>query len=162
MGLFKKSCPLEKSHLQVYGIHAPKKWKEEDCAECEYLQDEKCDYKQIMAGREQLIKRGRPVLVKKAALDQPLTVRIRYEQEAVKVVGFTVEEIQEYWEVSREFDRQWEGESGERRQEIMDSLDQWKVHLEKGDSPAQASWKVKEWLNQRDRFRQASESEKRD
>jgi hypothetical protein len=161
MGLFKASCPLEKSHLQVYGIHAPQKWKVEDCAVCEFFQDQKCGYKQIMASRERYLKRGRPALVKKAAMDQPSTIRIRQEQEAVKLVKFTDEEIEEYWELSREFDRQWEAGPEERRQEILDSLDQWKVHLEKGDSPALAGRKVKEWLDQRTRFRQSSEGEKR-
>jgi hypothetical protein len=157
MGLFGQSCPLEKSHLEIYGIQAPRKWKVQDCIECEYLRDGKCNFKQIMANREKLIKRGRPVLVKKSVLDQPLTIRMRYEEEAVVQVGFTAEELKEYWELSRAFDRQWESETAERRQVILDSLDQWKVHLEKGDSPAKAAEKAKEWLNQRARFRQSSE-----
>jgi hypothetical protein len=159
MGLFKPSCPLEKSYLQVYGIHAPKKWKAEDCAECEFFQDQKCSYKEIMASRERFIKRGRPVLVKKAAMDQPASIRINQEQEAVRLVEFTNEEIEEYWVLSREFDRQWEAGPAEKRQDILDSLDQWKIHLEKGDSPALAGRKVKEWLDQRDRFRQSSRGE---
>jgi hypothetical protein len=161
MGLFKQACPLEKSHLEIYGIHAPRKWKAEDCAVCEFLTDRKCNYKQISANRERLINRGRPALVKKAALDQPLSVRIRYEQEAVKLAGYTPQEEKEYWELSKEYDRQWESEPADKRQDILDSLDQWKIHLEKGDNPAQAGEKVKEWFIQRARFRQSAHQDSR-
>ncbi len=156
MGIFKKTCPLEKFHLEVYGIHAPKKWKEADCLECEFWKDKKCCYTQAMGSREKLIKRGRPALVKKAAMGQPVNIRKQHEQEALKAVGFTSAEITEYWTLSQEFDLQWETESEDKRQEILDSLDQWKVHLEKGDSPAVAGNKVKEWLKQRDSFRRSS------
>jgi hypothetical protein len=162
MGLFKKSCPLEKSHLEVYGIHSPRKWKPEDCVECEFWQDQKCQYKEIMSTHQKLIQRGRPVLAKKAAFNQTVIVRKQYEEKAVQLAGFTVEEIKEYWELSTEFDRQWESQSAEKKQEILDSLDQWKVHLEKGDSPALAGWKVHEWLEQRERFRRSSENAGRD
>jgi hypothetical protein len=43
--------------------------------------------------------------------------------------------------------------SQEKRMEILDSLDQWRVNLEKGDSPARAQQKVSEWLRQRAEFK---------
>ena len=154
MGLFGRSCPLEKSHLEVYGIHSPRKWKKEDCLECEYSRDGKCEYKQITARRQDYLKRGLPVLRKKAAMDQPLSVRQESEQEALKQAGFSSAELQEYRTVSEEYDRLWETASAEQKTEILDSLGQWKVYLEKGDSPLKAQEKVKAWLQERVRFRE--------
>lgn len=154
MGLFGRSCPLEKSYIKVYGIHPPRKWKKEDCLECEFSRDGKCDYKKMMSRREQLNKRGSPALVKKTAMDQAVTMREKSEQEALKHSGFSSDEVKEYWEVSREYDRLWESSSPNEKQEILDSLGQWKVYLENGDSPLQADEKVKIWLKERARFRE--------
>ena len=50
MGLFsEKSCPLEDNYLKVYGIPAPQKWKPEDCPECQYQENNKCQYKKVLA-----------------------------------------------------------------------------------------------------------------
>lgn len=154
MGLFGKTCPLRKSYVAIYGIQPPHKFKEEmDCPICEFTVDDKCNFNQIMAQRETWKKRGQPVLVKKSMLTQPPAVREKAESAAVQKAGLNPDEQKEYWQVSREYDRQWETASAKQKSDIMDSLDQWKVQLEKGESPAAAQEKVKEWLQKRAKFR---------
>jgi hypothetical protein len=155
MGLFSQSCPLEKSHIAVYGIHSPKVWKKEDCLVCEYVNAGKCNYKQIMSQHEKLVKRGYPALVKKSLMDKPAEAREKSEKEAVKQAGFSAGEQADYWTVSKDYDRLWEGSPAESRQEILDGLGQWRVYLEKGYGPTQANDKVKEWLRARAEFRKA-------
>ncbi|MCR4394794.1 MAG: hypothetical protein NUV31_10530 [Dehalococcoidales bacterium] len=154
MGLFSKSCPLEKAYLKVYGIHSPKKWTEADCAICEYYQNSKCIYTQVISTKGDPIKRGRPAIVKRAHMTDTPAIREQAEKAAIREAGFTAEEQKEYWSISIEYNRQWEIASDEQKQEILDGLTQWKVYLEKGLSPAGAHEKVKEWLQQRAAFRQ--------
>ena len=153
MGLFSKSCPLEKSHLVVYGVHSPRKWKKEDCQTCEYQHDDKCNYKLVIVKTEVSSKRGNPALVKKSMMDKPVDVREQSEKDAVKRAGFNPDEQGDYWTISREYDRLWNEASSEKRQDILDCLGQWKVYLENGLNPLQAQEKVKEWLRQREEFR---------
>ena len=155
MGLFGgPSCPLEKLHIVVYGIHSPRKWKKEDCFLCEYVQAGKCNYKQIVSQHEQLTKRGYPALVKRSLMERPVAEREKPEKEAAGKAGFNPSELTDYWKVSQDYDRQWEDSTPEMRQEILDSLEQWKVNLEKGYAPLQARQKVQEWIQERAKFRQ--------
>ncbi len=153
MGLFSKSCPLEKSHIEIYGIHSPRKWKKEDCLICSYSQNGKCVYKQNTLSQDQLRKRGYPALVKKSLLHKPTAERGTAEKEAVKQTGYNLEQEEAYWKISREIDAKWETASAEQQQEILDSLDQFKVYLESGLSPSQAYEKAQEWLQKRAEFR---------
>jgi hypothetical protein len=154
MGLFgKKSCPLEKKHLLIYGIHSPRKWVEQDCLECQYVLDSQCNYKQVAAQLEKLILRGRPAVVKKATLSEPAAVRQKAESEALKKAAFAAGEQREYWVVSQEYDRLWETASPDQKRDVLDRLDQLRIHLEKGDSPALAAEKANEWFRQREEFK---------
>ncbi|MBN1189522.1 MAG: hypothetical protein JXA46_07210 [Dehalococcoidales bacterium] len=153
MGLFGKSCPLEKSHIAVYGVHSPRKWKKEDCQTCEYYQDNTCSYKKTVVKIQASGKRGYPALVKKSMMDKPAEIRERSEKEAVLKGGYSPDEQKEYWAISREYDLLWNDSSPQQREDILDSLDQWKIYLESGSGPAQAHEKVKEWLKQREEFR---------
>ena len=153
MRLFGKSCPLEKSHLQVYGVHSPKKWKKEDCLKCEYYENSKCIYKQVIIKAKDSSRRGYPALVKKSSMEKPPAAREQSEKDAVKKAGFSPDEQIEYWTVSREYDRIWDKTSTEQRSEILESLGQWKVYIEHGLGPAKAQDKVKEWLREREEFR---------
>ena len=154
MGLFSKSCPLEKSHLVVFGVHSPRKWKKEDCLTCEYQQNDKCNYKLVIVKTEGSLKRGNPALVKKAMMDKQADIREQSEKEAVKRAGFSPDEQRDYWTISQEYDRLWNEASSEQRQDILDCLGQWKVYLENGINPIQAQSNVKEWFRQREEFRQ--------
>jgi hypothetical protein len=153
MGLFGQSCPLEKGHLPIYGVHSPRKWKKEDCKACEYQQDNKCVYKQVAAKLQSSAKYGYPALIKKSLMGKPAAQREQSEKEALKKAGFSQEYQTEYWTISHEYDIQWEAASEDQKREILDSLGQWKVHLEESLSPRQAHLKVQEWLRQRDEFR---------
>ena len=153
MGLFSKSCPLEKSHVEIYGIHSPRKWKKEDCFTCSYSEGGKCVYKQKTPIHGQVRKRGYPALVKKSLMNKPAAERGPSEKEAVKKAGFSLNQEEEYWKISRELDARWETASAEEKQEILDSLDQMKVYLESGLSPSQAQEKVQEWLRKRAEFK---------
>jgi hypothetical protein len=153
MGLFSKSCPLEQSHLKVYGVHSPRKWQKEDCQTCEYLQNSKCIYKQTIAKVESSSKRGYPVLIKRSMMDKPADRREQSEKAAVLKAGFSPDEQKEYWVISREYDRLWNDSSPEQRQDILESLGQWKVYLEGGSGPEQAREKVQVWLREREEFR---------
>jgi hypothetical protein len=153
MGLFSKSCPLEKSHIAVYGVHSPRKWKKEDCLICEYQQDNKCTYQQVKAKAEVSSQRGYPALVKKSLMDKPAAIREQSEKEAVNKAGFSPDQQKEYWTISREYDGLWNKASAEQKQDILDSLSQWKVYLEEGSGPKEAQGKVQGWLRQREEFR---------
>jgi hypothetical protein len=153
MGLFSQSCPLEKSHLEIYGIPSPRKWKKADCIECTYTVEGRCNYKQITARHEQMRVRGRPALAKRLHMPDPPETRVQAEKEALESAGFSPSERESYWEVSREYDAQWEKASTAERREILDSLDQWKVHLEAGLAPREAFDKAQEWLKQRAAFK---------
>ena len=153
MGLFGQSCPLEKSHIAVYGVHSPRKWKKEDCQVCEYLIENKCTYKQVIVKVQASAKYGYPALIKKSMMDKPAAQREQSEKDAVKKAGFSPDQQQEYWLISREYDLQWSGSSEEQKRDLLESLGQWKVYLEEGSSPQQAHQKVKEWLRQREEFR---------
>jgi hypothetical protein len=150
-----KSCPI--NWLKEYGIHAPQKWKVEDCPECEFLKNEKCEYKQIRSQREQLRKRGEPALVKRGMMTQPAAARKKAETDALKKAGFSADEQKEYWVISIEYDQIWEQTPVENRREILEKIEQWKVHLESGVSPTHAHQKVHEWLKQREDFKNKSE-----
>ena len=153
MGLFSKSCPVEKNHLKIYGIPAPQKWKAEDCQECQYLENEKCSGKEALARHVQMLKRGQPVLVKKASLHLSEEQRRKAETAALKKAGFNQEEEKGYWLVSATYDALWETASDLQKKDILECLAQWKVNLENGASPAQAQIKVAEWQKQREDFR---------
>ncbi len=149
----KKSCPLETSHLVVYGVHSPRKWKKEDCQKCEYQQNNKCNYVQKVTTTEVSAKRGAPALAKKSMMDKPVEVRQQSEKEAVARAGFTADEQRDYWSISQDYDRLWVQASAEQKQDSLDSLGQWKVYLESGLGPIQAQEKVKDWLRKREEFR---------
>jgi hypothetical protein len=155
MGLFGgKSCPLRKTYAKIYGIQPPRNWDDEmTCDVCEFYEDSKCEYKKIVAQREAMIKRGEPVLAKRSRMGQPADKRNKSEAEALKRSGLSAAEQEEYRAISKEYDRLWEEASEEQRKEILDSLDQWKVNLEKGESPAQAQESVKAWLSRRAEFK---------
>ncbi len=153
MGLFSKSCPLERSHIAIYGMHSPRKWKQEDCRICEYYQNNKCVYKQAIVKVKSSSKRGYPALVKKSMMDKPTDMREQSEKQAVLKAGFSPEEQIAYWSVSRDFDRLWNESSEDKKQDILDSIGQWKVYLEGGCGPEQAMVKVREWFLQREEFR---------
>jgi hypothetical protein len=153
MGLFSKSCPLEKSHLAVYGVHSPRKWRKEDCQTCQYQQDNKCSYKLEITKIEQAKKLGYPAFIKKSMMDKAAAERQKAEKEALQKAGFSPDQQSEYWEISQEYERLWTESVPEKRADILDSLAQWKVYLEQGSSPGQAQEKVKEWLRQREEFR---------
>lgn len=125
----KKSCPLEKSHLVVYGVHSPRKWKKEDCQKCDYQQNNKCNYVQKVADAEASVKRGAPALVKRSMMNKPFESRQQAEKEAVARAGFNGGEQDDYWSTSRDYDRLWDQASAEQKQDILDSLGQWKVYL---------------------------------
>ncbi len=153
MGLFSKSCPLEKSHIEIYGIHSPRKWKKEDCLICSYSQNGKCAYKRKTPNQDQLHKRGYPALIKKSLLPKAAAERGTAEKDAVKQAGYNQEEEETYWKISREIDAKWEKASLEQQQEILDGLDQFKVYLESGLNPSQAYEKAQDWLQKRAEFR---------
>jgi len=153
MALFEKGCPVEKNHLKIYGIPAPQKWKAEDCQECQYLENEKCCGKEALTKQEQMLKRGQPVLVKKASMHLSAAIRHKAEAAALKKAGFSGEEEKGYWLVSATYDALWETASDAQKQDILESLFQLKINLEKGASPAQAQIKVAEWQKQREDFR---------
>jgi hypothetical protein len=153
MGLFSKTCPLEQTHVKIYGVHSPRKWKKEDCQTCEYHQNNKCSYQQTIAKIESSSRRGYPALIKKSMMDKPAGLREQSEKEAIRKASFTPEEQSEYWTVSREYDILWNNSSLEQKQDVLDCLGQWKVYLEAGLSPAQANEKAREWLRQREEFR---------
>ena len=153
MGLFSKSCPLEKSYIKVYGVHSPRKWKKEDCPACPSFQDGKCNYKEFSSRHQQSSKRGLPVLAKKSLMSQPAAIRAQSEMEAVNKAGFNAAERGEYLAISQQYDKLWEESSPENRAEILDSLDQWKVNLEAGLGPAEAHAKAREWLKNRADFK---------
>lgn len=155
MGLFgRKSCPLKKNYAKIYGIQPPRKWEEEmSCDICEFYVESSCDFNQIIEQREKMSQRGKPVLAKRSHMSQPVEKRGKAEAAELKKSGLSTAEQEEYWTISREYDRAWEEAPQERRMEILDSLDQWRVNLEKGDSPASAHEKVKEWLRQRAEFK---------
>jgi hypothetical protein len=153
MGLFSKSCPLEQSHIKIYGVHSPHKWKKEDCLICEYQENSKCNYKQVISKIEDYSKRGYPVLVKKSMMDKPAAMREQFEQEALKKAGFSPADQKDYWVISREYDNLWNQASIEQKRDTLDILGQWKVYLEEGLGPVQAQEKVKEWLRLREEFR---------
>ncbi len=157
MGLsHQKSCPLEDNFLKVYGIPAPDKWKPQNCPQCQYQEKDRCQYKKAQAQQEKLSKRGQPVLVKRANLTSPLSQRQKAENDALKKAGFSSEEQQQYRMISAQLDVSWEAAGLEARKELLDQLDQWKVHLEKGFKPAEAYNLVKEWLKQREEFRKSA------
>ncbi len=153
MGLFSRSCPLEKAHIEIYGIHSPRKWKKEDCLICSYYQERKCAYNPKTASPGQLRKRGYPALVKKSLLPKPAAERGTAEKEAVKQAGYSLEQEETYWKISREIDAKWVTASPEQQQEILDGLDQFKVYLESGLSTSQAYEKAQDWLQKRSEFR---------
>ena len=155
MRLFSKSCPLEKEYINVYGINSPKKWTQKDCAECLYLEKNKCAYKQTISKRESLAQRGQPALVKKHGMSKSPKAREGLEKEAMKLSGLSVQEQKEYWTVSVEYDQLWEVSTTDGRQEILDCLEQVKVNLEKGLSPLQANEKAKEWLQKKKEFQKS-------
>lgn len=157
MGLFsQRSCPLEVNYLKVYGIPAPHKWKPEDCPGCQYQENNNCQYKKVLERQEQYRKRGQPVLIKRVNMSNPLPQRKKAETDALKKAGLSAEEQKEYWVISTQFDVSWESGGLEGRQDILEHLDHWKVHLEKGLSPAEAYAQVQEWLKQREEFRKNS------
>ena len=157
MGLFgKKSCPLEKEHLTIYGIHSPRKWVEQDCLECQYVINAVCNYGEVAAQQKKLIRRGHPAVVKKATLSESVAARQKAEAEAIKKAGFTAAEQKEYWIVSQEYDRLWDEAPPEQKRDVLDRLDQLRIHLEKGESPTSAAAKVTEWLRQREEFKKGS------
>ena len=157
MGLFSpKSCPLEKNYLTVYGIQAPQKWKAEDCPQCQYLEDNNCQYKKVLAQHARFHKRGQPVLAKRFNMSNPPVHRKKAETDALKKAGFSADEEKEYWIISSQLDVTWEASGLEGRKEVLEHIDQWKVHLEKGLSPSQAYAQVQEWLRQREEFRKRS------
>jgi hypothetical protein len=153
MGLFGKSCPLEKSHLAIYGIQPTHKWTREDCLECEYQVNEKCNYNEINAQHENQIRRGKPATALRSRLTHPAAGQEKAEAEAVKKAGFTSEEENEYWAVSAEYVRLWNSAGKDKQQDILDNLDQWRVNLEKGDSPARAKDQANEWQTQQLAFK---------
>jgi hypothetical protein len=153
MGLFSQSCPLEKSHVEIYGIPSPRKWKKEDCLICSYSEQGKCVYKQRAGNPVQMRKRGYPALAKKSLMNKVAAERTSSEKEAVKQAGYSPAQEQEYWAISREYDARWESASPDQRPEILDSLDQFKVYLESGLSPAHAYDKAKEWMLKRAEFK---------
>ena len=149
----KKTCPLETAHLVVYGVHSPRKWKKEDCQKCEYQQNQKCIYNQKVTSTESSAKRGAPALVKRSMMDKPAEDRQQAEKEAVARAGFNPDEERDYWSISLEYDGLWSQSSEEQKQDILESLGQWKVYLESGLGPAPAQVKVKDWLRKREEFR---------
>jgi hypothetical protein len=153
MGLFGKSCPVEKNHLKIYGILAPKKWEAADCLVCEYFEGEKCNAKAAMAKHTQTLKRGQAVLAKKASMHLAKGERRKAEAAALKKAGLSAEEEKGYWMVSDAYETLWENASEQQKEEVLECLVQWKVHLEKGVPPAQAQILVAEWQKQRAEFK---------
>ncbi len=154
MGLFgRKSCPLEKEHLEVYGIHAPRKWTEADCQECQYAVEANCNYKEFAGRLEKLNRRGRPVVVKKAMMRETVEARHKAEADALKKAGLNAGEETEYWVISAEYDRLWEEATTDQKTDVLDRLDHLRIYLEKGESPAQAAQNVKSWILQREEFK---------
>jgi hypothetical protein len=150
------SCPLEDGYLKIYGIPAPQKWKPADCPECQYQEKQKCNYKKALAHHEQFHKRGQPVLAKRVNMSNPAAQRKKAETEALKKAGLSSEEQKEYWVISTQLDITWESAGLDGRKEVLEHLDQWKVHLEKGLGPSQAYVQVQEWLKQRAEFRKVT------
>jgi hypothetical protein len=157
MGLFNnskiKKCPQEEDYFKVYGIPAPEKWHPEFCQHCPHQEDRKCQYKKNMAHLEENRKRGHPVLMKRVNMTSAAEQRKKAESEALKNAGLSVDEQKEYWIVSTQIDISWEKAGTDDRRELLDHLDQWKVHLEKGLRPLAAYDQVKIWLQQREEFR---------
>jgi hypothetical protein len=153
MGLFGKSCPVEKDHLKIYGIPAPKKWEAADCLVCEYFEGEKCTAKEALAKHAQLLKRGQPVLAKKACMHLSAAERRKAEAAALKKASLSAEEEKGYWLVSETYEMLWATASDLQKEDILECLVQWKVNLEKGVSPAQAQILVAEWQKQRAEFK---------
>jgi hypothetical protein len=159
LGLFgRKSCPLQKEYLSVYGIQPPRKWTPQDCPECLHVLDGKCHYQEFIVQHQQQVRRGKPATAKKAVLAESPEMRRKAEAEAVRQAGFSAAEEKEYWTVSLEYDRLWEAAAPAQQAEIRDRLDQLRIHLEKGASPAAAAEKVQAWVRQREEFRQGRSS----
>jgi hypothetical protein len=157
MRLFSQpTCPLEDSYLKVYGIPAPQKWKSQDCPRCEYQENQKCQYKKVLAQHEQFHKRGQPVLLKRVNMTNPLIQRKRAETDALKKAGLSSNEQKEYWIISAQFDAAWETAAPAVRKDILEHLDQWKVYLEKGLNPSEAYTQVQAWIKQREEFKKQS------
>ncbi len=156
MGLFGKSCPQEKEHLALYGIHAPRKWTEKDCVECQYLAGDKCNFKEVAAAQLKLVSRGKPVLAKKANLNGSSETRRKNEAAAVKKAGFSSQEEKEYWLVSDEYEQIWAAAPPAGQRDVIDRLDQLRMNLEKGESPLNAAKKVLEWVNQKEAWKNRS------
>jgi hypothetical protein len=157
MGLFGGSgCPAEDNHLKEYGIPAPVKWQAEDCLECCYRENGKCAYKKIKAKQADFRKRGAPVLAKRARMYASASERRQAETTALRKAGFVAAEQQEYLTISVEIDAIWESTPEADRRDVLDRLDQWKMQLEKGLSPAQAYLEVQVWLEQREEFKKGS------
>ncbi|HSW58476.1 MAG TPA: hypothetical protein VLH15_08750 [Dehalococcoidales bacterium] len=157
MGLMKQTnCPLEENYLEVYGIPSPEPWKPEKCLECQYQEDNKCQFKKMTAQQEQFRKRGQPVLAKRVNLSGSAAQRQKAEKEALKKAGFNDEERKEYWVISTQIEISWESTPPPAREELLDHLDQWRVYLEKGLKPGEAYLQVQEWLRQREEFRKGT------
>ncbi len=97
-GYSAENISSKKSYVAIYGIQPPRKWKEiMTCDICEFFQDGKCDYKQIMEQRELMNQRGRPVLAKRSRMGHPVGNREKAEADALRKSGFSADELSEYW-----------------------------------------------------------------
>jgi hypothetical protein len=156
MGLFgHQGCPQENEYLKIYGIPAPEKWNPARCQDCQYQENQKCQYKKAMAQQAANLQRGQPVLIKRVNLASPAEQRKKAESEALKKAGLTAQEQKEYWVISTQIDITWEASGPESRRELLEHLDQWKMQLERGLGPQAAYQAVLEWLRQREEFRKS-------
>ncbi|MFC1977201.1 hypothetical protein ACFLWS_02915 [Chloroflexota bacterium] len=154
MGWFSKSCPLEEywKHQNVpFGDMSSSFFKtalKDRCPSCEFWQDAKCKYKQMIAEKERLGMRGYPALIKGTVMDKPRELRTQFEQAALKYSGLNSKEQQEYWSISKAYDSFWDEASPDQRQEILDCLHYLQLYLEDGLGTVEANQKVLEWLKE--------------
>ena len=149
MGLFRKKCPLESS-MESWGLAGMLEalpTGKARCQLCRYRKVGKCRYNKIMAKEMMLDLRGAAALAKETVYTGILEKGLMFDRETVNAMeqaglslsGLKREEKKEYWEISKAYDEEWINTSPEKRREILLRVHQWRMFMEDGYSPKQAS-----------------------